>query len=173
MMKQKIAPRPKDAKRKAYEAGVTVGEEFMQGALEADHDDCIEWPYKVSSSGYPFLAGRSVHRAIKQISAGVMGCGKHVRHLCHNKLCISPRQLEWGDDQQNTNDSFEAFVAGKVKFGRARLTAEQVLEIYALKDKESAIYLAELYGVSDASIYAIWSGRHWSKLTGALESDAA
>lgn len=52
------------------------------------------------------------------------------------------------------------------RHGLAKLSNSQALEIFQAKGKLRAPGLATRYGVSEASVYSIWSGQSWGHITG-------
>lgn len=81
----------------------------------------------------------------------------HIRHLCHNKLCVNPEHLAIGTAMDNVNDSK---INGN--YG-VKLNKEIVYNIKIdIKSKTMNLYqIAEKYNVSYFTIYDIKTRRTW------------
>jgi hypothetical protein len=133
-------------------------------------DEC--WPWTgTGSNGYGTIGpgGRRAskvpaHRVSWEIHNGpipiVDDAGSHgivVRHKCNNRLCVNPSHLRLGTQADNVKDMWVNKGAPR---GNARLTESQIASIR--DDPRSSRQLAPIYGVSDAHIRSIRSGRCWT-----------
>lgn len=90
---------------------------------------------------------------------------KKVNHIYSNKLNNSITNLEWCTKQENQN---HAIRTGLMQRGQerpsAKLTEQQVLEIYKLKGVLKAQDIANMYKVSKNTINCILRGSKWKYL---------
>jgi hypothetical protein len=156
--------------------GIPKGEAlaFLVNHLDHDGDECLIWPYSRRPNGYAQITYQrqpmNAHRLMCRMAHGEPSSPKlQARHLCGNGTggCVNPKHLAWGTAKQNEWDKLEHGTTNRgERQGQHRLTEKGVLEIYAMQRGGSAAVGAK-YGVSEATIRAIWSGRNWSWLTGA------
>lgn len=103
------------------------------------------------------------HRASWQIHFGEFAPELCVCHSCDNPPCVNPAHLFLGTKHQNSLD-----MAAKGRSGRAKITAEQVLEIRRLRAETSktAAEIGEMFGISSHTVYSATqpSGRLWKWL---------
>lgn len=88
--------------------------------------------------------------------------GMLVCHSCDNRLCVNPDHLFLGTPQSNMDDMKNKGRANAPcgeHQGLARLTEVAVAEI--LSSSEGGPALAERFGVSKESIYAVRRGETW------------
>lgn len=128
--------------------------------------NCFECTsHSVNSGGYPSIRDAerkhlSLHRYTFERCYGEIPEGMVIRHLCDNPNCINPHHLKLGTHEDNVRDRQERGRQAKgERNGRAKLTAEQVLEIR--KDTRPDKEIAAEYGVNKRSIdkikkYEIW-----------------
>ena len=77
-----------------------------------------------------------------------------VRHKCDNPHCINPDHLEIGSNYDNIQDrNKRGRTAKNENHGRAKLTNEQVIEIYHMSGSQQSI--ADKYGVSQRLVSLI------------------
>lgn len=74
---------------------------------------CIEWRGAIFRSGYGAVRvdGQAVgaHRVSLMLSSGPPPEGKNMAlHRCHNRKCVNPEHLYWGDAADNGRDTAEA-----------------------------------------------------------------
>jgi len=135
--------------------------------------DRILRPGKATQVGYLLVVlcrdgktfNRLVHRLV--LLAFVGPCPEGME-CCHNNGNPADNRLEnlrWDTKSANQKDRI---LHGTTNRGsnskQAKLTEEQVLEIYKSKDKQTE--LAALFGVTNKAIHHIKSGKNWSWLTG-------
>lgn len=70
---------------------------------------------------------------------------------CGNNLCLNPYHRV---DKMNTQN---------------KITAEQAVELYALKGRVHSAEVAEQFGISRNQVLSIWRGRNWASVTGAVK----
>lgn len=119
--------------------------------------------YKERTKKY-FLVSRLVLMAF----FGMPPTPKH--HAAHNngdRLDNRPENLRWATAKENESDKI---VHGTYQFGEknpsAKLTNQNVLEIYRLKNIERAVSIARRYGVAPSVVSKIFSGDRWATITG-------
>lgn len=87
---------------------------------------------------------------------------KQILHRCDNTLCVNPDHLFEGTQTDNMRDKVQKgrgnFASGE-RHGISVLTSEDILNIRASGLSQRA--LAQEYGVSQKSIWAIKSGKTW------------
>lgn len=90
-----------------------------------------------------------------------------VLHTCDNKLCVNPDHLYIGSHQQNIKDAWDRGQLPR-RIGHlspcAKLSAEQVAEIRALRGLESRVKIAARFGVSKSTIDLIFAGKRYSEV---------
>jgi hypothetical protein len=91
-----------------------------------------------------------------------------VMHSCNNPQCINPVHLSYGTTAQNTKDAVrDGLILRGSNAVAAKLTEEQVLKIKRLLQytPNTMKVIADLFGVSIASIKDINRGRSWTHVT--------
>jgi HNH endonuclease len=131
------------------------------GAIE----DC--WLWTGAKSGryrYGRYRGKRAHRLAYETLHGPIPCGMLVRHSCDNPPCCNPWHLILGTNKDNTGDAIERNrLARGEKHGKTKLTPEIVAYIRENPLGLAGCDLAVLYGVHEATISYIRSGRSWKK----------
>ena len=110
---------------------------------------------------------RLAHRASYMIYVGEIPDGMCVCHRCDVHECVNPEHLFLGTLSDNMQDckrkgrSVNPVLPGETN-GRAKLTAEQVVEIMSrIKSGETQISLSKEFGITQASISLIVRGVNW------------
>jgi hypothetical protein len=122
------------------------------------------------------------HRASFLMHGGTIPDRCDVMHACDTPPCVNPAHLSAGTRQENILDGFanpanQGVCAGENN-GRARLTWDDVHAIRAAR-KAGALQpdLATKYGVAQAQISFILSGRRWPEskcpIHGAVSAEVA
>ena len=148
--------------------------------------ECIEF---VSRSNNGFVAGPNArypetrvdgvrmeaHRAAWVRANGPIPDGLVVRHLCHNKRCVSIDHLAIGTQADNIADSVADGRMNRpfghdrtvgARHGMAKLDDDTVRDIVRrLADGESQRLIARDVGVSQATISMIATGKRWTHVT--------
>lgn len=108
------------------------------------------------------------HRAIWMIINGSIPEGMYICHHCDNPLCVNPKHLFLGTPYDNNHDMIDkgryVCLSGEDAPG-TKLTKEEVEEIKRMyiPRKVTQSYLAKLFGVTQANIYAIVNGISWAR----------
>lgn len=148
---------------------------WIKGAVDHKSDGCLIWPYARTGSGYGQLTidGRRVlaHRWMCEVVHGPAPTPEHeASHSCGkgHEGCIHPGHLRWATPKENAEDRI---VHGTNCEGErspnAVLSEGDVLKIYGLKGSGiSQRKIADMFGVSCASVSWIMTGRSWAWLTG-------
>lgn len=149
----------------------TLKERFESCVLV--NDGCWLWGGSLNQDGYGHMwNGKScegTHRISWELYYGPIPVGLKVLHDCHVRRCCNPFHLHLGTQLKN-NQEREAAGRGKQphgeKHGRAKLTADQVLEIRRLHatGEWSHNQLALKFGVSNGTIWCIINRRNWAWL---------
>lgn len=140
----------------------------FENFFEKTPDSCWIWKGAITSSGYGAFAVQSktiqqAHRVSYTLYVGLIGPGKLVRHLCHNRACVNPDHLLPGSDQDNADDRR---AAGRSADGenanRGGLTLEHVRQIrHLLTQGAKQKDLARIFNISPQTISDIYNGRRW------------
>ena len=154
---------------KILKAPTGAGLLFIRQAQAADTDNCILWPFGLTTAGY----GSIVYDG-RQTYAHVVSCemnretrtpaGKEVAHSCGVPVCVNPRHLRFATRKENQADRLlhGTTVRGE-QVHSAKLTADQASEIKRrIKRGESAQSIAANYPVSEASVRDIRRGSTWA-----------
>lgn len=107
--------------------------------------------FKIQINGKTFLLHRLVYQQENNcfIEPDII-----VRHKCDNPHCINPSHLEIGTINDNIQDrNKRGRTARNENHGRAKLTNEEVIEIYHMPGSQQSI--ANKYGVSQRLVSLI------------------
>lgn len=138
----------------------TAGEAiaWFHESQEAATDECIVWPYALSTHGYPVAnrLGRilRLHRVACENQNGPPPDGLDAAHSCGNRACVNGRHLRWATRSENLADrrahgTHQMGASGS----RAKLTQIQVDEIrVALAAGECQAEIARRYEVCQQTI---------------------
>lgn len=115
----------------------------------------------------------SAHRVSYEMFKGPIGEGLFVLHKCDTPGCVNPEHLFLGTNIDNMLDmDAKGRRVNGPSYGsdhaNAVLNEKQVMEIMKLLESRSPTQrkIAEMYGVSRATINHIKTGRLWGHLTG-------
>lgn len=143
-----------------------------------DSTPCIRSGARINDRGYSIVwhAGKPVreHRLVFAQSKGLgldAIAGKVVRHKCDNPACVNPEHLELGTQAENVLDMLKRGRKAPTIRGSAhrcsKLTESDIPEIRKrLSAGESQRSIAKRFGVDQAIIKRISSGKAWSHVRG-------
>ena len=107
--------------------------------------------FKIQINKKTFLLHRLVYQ---QENNCFIESNQIIRHKCDNPHCINPEHLEIGSVYDNVQDrNKKGGTAKNENHGRAKLTNEQVVEIYHMSGSQQAI--ANKYNVSQRLVSLI------------------
>lgn len=106
------------------------------------------------------------HCLAYELKHGPIPPGMKVCHTCDNPPCCNPDHLFLGTDADNAADrDAKGRQAKGASHGRAKLAEADVVEIRRrLTAGESQSSIAKVFGVSQATVGKIKTGKHWSHL---------
>jgi len=130
---------------------------------------CWIWQGKTLQSGYgvAYFNNRIVraHRLFYQELIDEIENGLYVCHKCDVRLCVNPKHLFLGTQQDNFDDMVKKGRSALGERNRAtKLDSKSVAKIRANKKDLTAKELADKYEVSLSTIYSISSGSTWKHL---------
>lgn len=139
----------------------------MRSMVGHEGTECVIWPYCRIANGYGMLGYmgemRYPHRMVCELVHGPSPVGKNeCRHLCGNGHlgCVNPKHLAWGSKSENGSDRRRHGTWATSKYGpRSPLTREQIMQVRALKGKQTQATTAKQFGISEPSV------RRWQKTT--------
>lgn len=133
---------------------------WIRDHLTYPHDYCLIWPFARARQGYGSF-GRAdkyiyAHRYICELVHGAPPDGYQAAHSCGrgHEGCVNPRHLSWKSPADNQLDRVP-------RIGRTKLNAAQALEIRNLKGREHVTETALWFGVTEANVRQIQSGKIW------------
>lgn len=141
---------------------------FIEMAIASDTDECIIWPFALSTHGYAY-AGRCkgdkpglVSRRVCSEVNGLCPDGYEAAHSCGVPACINPKHLSWKTPKDNTADRKRHGTENiGERNGRAKLTWEKVQQIRAAEGLKTLAQLSEEFGVSCAQIRMVLKRKSW------------
>ena len=139
---------------------------------------CWEWTARRDHNGYGrFRIGSLTdgsrqmvfaHRLAYETLIGPIAEGLESDHLCRNRACVWPTHIEPVTRSVNVQRSPLVGRNGQRRRGeangQAKLTAEDIPIIRALRGKVYQVELAARFGVSDGQISRIQRGTSWTYL---------
>lgn len=142
----------------------------------ATHDglDCLIWPFKDDGSGRGAISVGKVRmtapRYMCLIAHGEPPTKEHqAAHSCGNGHlgCMNQAHLSWKTPLENQADrKLHGTHMEGVSHPLAKMTAETVLQILALKGVMRQKDIAALFGVDKGTVSNIMTGRQWASVTG-------
>ena len=152
--------------------------QFLE-TLPLDKNNCINWPYARMPEGYGQIGYQGRPHNAHHVAARLhipnpenLPCVLHKPETCHNRLCVNPRHLRWGDQAENAADrNIDGTHNKGERNGGVKLTIRQVTEIWAYKGGDlPQRQIAARYGISQKQVSRIWNGQQWSHVTNELNS---
>lgn len=126
-------------------------------------DYCLIWPFARSRNGYGTLGRNGQHLyAHRYICELVHGAPPSPGHQCAHSCgrgaegCVNPLHLSWKTPSENQKDREDR--RGR---RRTKLTAEQAQEIRDLAGRLHVSAIAERFGITEANVRQIHSGKIW------------
>lgn len=129
-----------------------------------DREFCLIWPLSRAQNGYPACGANNAirpHRIMCEHRNGPPPSPAHqAAHSCGKGHlgCVNPWHLNWRTPAENQLERYQQH--GLVR--RAKLMPAQVDEIRALKGRARTVDIAAQFGVSEANIRQIQSGKTWT-----------
>lgn len=141
---------------------------FLRGLIGHRGDECVIWPLcRDSQNGYGrigYLAKMHwAHRLMCQLAHGEPPTpGHEAAHSCGrgNEGCVNPAHLSWATKTRNQLDRRRHGTKSNAVWGwRGKLSEAQVEEIRALRGSFTQRAIAARFGISDATVRDIYSGK--------------
>lgn len=136
---------------------------WIRDHLSYDKDYCLIWPFARNSGGYGVFNRASTHtyahRYICELVHGPCPEGLQAAHSCGrgHDGCVNPRHLSWKTPTENQYDRTDR--NGPLR----KLSAEDAQAIRDVTNLEHVAITAERFGVTEATIRQIQSGKTWRK----------
>lgn len=136
---------------------------WIAAHLQYDGDDCLMWPFSKTRDGYGVfgIAGKSI-RAARFICQEVNGPPPtpehHAAHSCGqgHDGCVHPRHLSWKTNSENQFDRTDDWPR--------KLTEESAAEILSMAGQEPSYVTAARFGLREATVRQIQTGKIWRRL---------
>lgn len=152
---------------------------YVNQVVPYDGDECLVWPFTRDKQGYGKLMvdgkNKTVSRLVCEAANGPPPTLRHdAAHSCgRGKFgCVAKRHMRWATRKENVADMIAHGTMSRGSQRRiAKLHEADVLEIVSRRGKVRTSVLAKQYGVKNATICDIMSGRNWGWLTGAGSPD--
>lgn len=127
-------------------------------------DACLLWPFGRNSTGYGTMGRKDkmfyAHRYMCELTHGQAPAGYQASHSCGRGAdgCCNPKHITWKTPSENQKDRVKH---GTATGRRRKLTEAQVAEIRARGNIEQPASMAARFGVTEANIRQIISGKTW------------
>lgn len=145
-----------------------VVERFWEKVKKGQPHQCWLWTAAIHRSrgyGQSSLGGFNIHahRVAWMLTNGPIPADMHVLHSCDTKLCVNPRHLFLGSNEDNYADrDRKGRVAHGVRAARAKLTPEQVREIRKAVGRNTDI--GRRFGIDGTHVLRIKRREKWARL---------
>lgn len=152
-------------------APVPASERIDKLTVIGTEDQCWIWVGAKNRDGYGIIwDGKTyhmAHRVAYERAHGPIPEGLVVRHSCDTPQCCNPAHLSVGSAADNSRDMVDRGRSLKGEgHPRARLTETLVREIFAkAKSGQVMTGIAKDYGVHEATVRSIVTGRRWAHVT--------
>lgn len=153
-------------------------ERFWSNAHRGTVEECWPWRRHTNRRGYGMLAELGSHKTRRQVLAHRVAFelfyarkipdGLLVLHACDNPGCVNPAHLFLGAHADNMRDAkTKGRVAWGSRVGTSKLTADIVRGIRGLYEAgHRQKDIAGRYGIAQAYVSEIVTGKKWSRLDG-------
>jgi len=152
--------------KKIADKGAT--EAFLRAHVAFAGDDCLQWPYARSASGYGLAVVGGIQKHASRWMC-VLAHGPAPRdadeaaHSCGNRACVNPRHLRWDTPAGNQADRVAHGTHNQgERNGKTRLTADDIRAIRSAPPNLKA--LMDRFGISKGSLSKIRSGQRWGHI---------
>lgn len=145
--------------------------EFSPRVVCEPNSGCWLWAGSRTAGGYGAVKiggrhgkSRYTHRLSYELNCGPIPVGAVVCHRCDTPACCNPDHLFLGSQGDNVRD---AYAKGRMSYpNEAEATSASVIaEIKAaLADGVQGRVIASDYGISEATVSAIKTGKRWAHI---------
>lgn len=146
----------------------TQAYEWLIKSLETETDECILYPFS-GSGGYGrlYIDGKLTfaHRYVCTVINGNPTADAQAAHSCGKGHlgCVNKRHLSWKTSAENNADKREhgTLLVGS-SHPQAKLTEQDVAWIKSQRGHFTRAGMADLLGVSRATVDGVLDGRYWT-----------
>jgi hypothetical protein len=139
-----------------------------------DHkgNDCLTWPFGVSSSGSGSVMYKGVHGSASRVMT-ILAHGEpegealESAHSCGNGhlACVNPSHLRWATRSENQRDRLKHGTSSRGEnHPKAKLTEHEVREIRAIGDLMTRVAVGKKYKISARTVTSILARDNWGWL---------
>ena len=145
---------------------VPIKERFME-KVAISENGCWLWTAFCMKNGYGLFrlpqGHKLAHRISYELFNGPLDSRLDVMHSCDNPCCVNPSHLSLGTRKDNMQDavSKDRMRRGDTH-GRSKLSEQEAIAI--LKDSRLQKEIAKDFGVSQATVSDIKTGRKWAHI---------
>jgi hypothetical protein len=141
-------------------------------AMNYEGDGCLTWPFSRTLAGYPIIRINGMtniaSRVICRRTHGEPPSVKyHAAHSCGNgdKGCVNKRHIFWKTPKDNNGDKLAHGTDNRgQKHGNAKLSADDVLQMRALRGILTNSEIARKFNISPSHVTIIFKGEQWGWL---------
>ena len=146
------------------------------GKVKVSAGLCLEWQGHKNSQGYGYVGHggktRRVNRLVYELVFGEIPDGMFVCHTCDNPSCVNPQHLFLGTPADNMQDMYNKnrqndnknMPSGE-RHHNSKLKNRDIHKIRRLlKNGRTQQYVADVFSVSQTTIYEIAAGRTWKNV---------
>lgn len=147
---------------------------LLEIAVPYAGNDCLIWPFTRDGEGYGSVkyGGRShkAGRVVCEKAHGAPPTRRHeAAHSCGNGHlgCVNPRHIRWATAKENQRDKVAHGTSNRgERHNHVKLSEADVRTIRALARTLKQQEIADRFGVHQATISYLLSGRNWGWLEG-------